>query len=166
MLEKELIFFDSEFTSLNPYNGEILSIGMVKENGEEFYIELECDAKPNDWVKENILPTLTEKKVSREDAKRRIIDFVGDDEPIMVTYVSQYDTIYFYKLFDGPETPFYWLPIDFAAILFSKGYEPEDCVIGGKICRELGINDEKYRPHNALCDARLLREVYLKLCAR
>lgn len=47
MHEKELIFFDTEFTSLDPYKGEILSIGMVKENGEELYIELECDAADN-----------------------------------------------------------------------------------------------------------------------
>lgn len=45
MFIKPLIFFDSEFSSLNPYEGEILSIGMVKENGDEFYLELRCERK-------------------------------------------------------------------------------------------------------------------------
>lgn len=166
MLEKELIFFDSEFTSLNPYEGEILSIGMVKENGDEFYIELECDAEPSDWVKENILQTLTGEKVSRQEAKRRIVDFVGADEPIMVAYVNQYDTIYFYKLFDGPETPFYWMPIDLASILFAEGYDPEDCVGSGSIYKDLGIDIENYQAHHALDDAKLVRETYLRLRAR
>ena len=163
MLDKELIFLDTEFTSLNPYIGEILSIGMVKENGEEFYIELECMAEPSDWVKENILSTLTDAKIPREEAKIRIIDFVGHDEPVMVSYVSQYDTIYFYKLFEGPETPFFWLPIDFASILFVRGYSPEDCIPGGRLYKDLDIDAQSYHQHHALDDARLLRETYAKL---
>ncbi len=40
---ENIIFFDTEFSSLNPYEGEILSIGLVKPNGEELYLELEYD---------------------------------------------------------------------------------------------------------------------------
>lgn len=163
MLTKELIFFDSEFTSLNPYEGEILSIGMVKENGEEFYIELACAAAPSEWVKEHILPTLTAEKLSREEAKRRIADFIGAGQPLMVANVNQYDTIYFYKLYDGPETPFYWLPLDFASIMFARGYDPED---NEQLYKSLGIDTAKYHQHHALDDARLLREAYLKLQQR
>lgn len=163
MLEKEIIFFDTEFTSLDPYEGEILSIGMVKENGEELYLELECDAECNDWVKENILSTLQQEKVSREEAKKLVADFVGDKKPLAVAFVNQYDIIYFYKLFGGPETPFFWMPIDFASILFENGYEPEDYLNRGKVFKELGIDIEKFNQHNALDDAKLVRETYLKL---
>lgn len=164
MLEKELIFLDTEFTGLNPYKGEIISIGMVKENGEELYLELEFDIEYCDgWVKENILPTLSGEKISRQEAKRRIIDFVGNNQPIMVSNVNQYDTIYLYKLFNGPETPFFWIPIDFASILFEKGYESEDYIKRGKIFKEFGIDIEKYNQHNALDDAKLLHETYFKL---
>jgi DNA polymerase III epsilon subunit-like protein len=163
MIEKPLIFFDSEFTSLNPHEGEILSIGMVKANGEEFYIELECAAAPSEWVKEHILPTLTGEKVSREEARRRIAAFVGDGEPVMVAHVNQYDTLYFYKLYDGPETPFFWMPLDFASILYARGYDPDEIGPGSKLYADLGIDDAQYHQHHALDDARLLRETFMKL---
>jgi len=114
MFDKEIIFFDTEFSSLDPYEGEMLSLAMVKENGEELYLELEYDGECSEWVRENILPTLKQKKLNRKEAKKIIREFIGEGEPLMVTFVSQYDTIYFYKLFNGPETPFHWLPIDFA----------------------------------------------------
>ena len=163
MLEKEIIFIDTEFTNLNPYKGEILSIGMVKKSGEELYLELEYDAQCSDWVKKNILPTLKNKKVSRKETIKLIKDFVGEKEPIMMAFVNQYDTIYLYKLFNGPETPFYWMPIDFASILFELGYDPEDYNTRGKIFAELGIKIENFNQHNALDDAKLLRETYLAL---
>jgi len=163
MLEKEIIFFDTEFTDLNPYVGEILSIGLVKKSGERLYLELESNTNCSDWVKENILPTLNDKKYSREEAKIILSNFIGKDHPIMVANVNQYDTLYFYKLFSGPETPFFWIPIDFASILFSKGYEPEDYINRGEIFKKLNINIEKYNQHNALDDALLLRDTYLAL---
>lgn len=162
MLTIPLIFFDSEFSSLNPHEGEILSMGMVKENGNEFYIELESTATPSAWVKEHILPTLTAPKFSREEALPRIAEFIGPDQPLMVTFVSQYDTIYFYKLFNGPETPFFWLPIDFASILFAHGYNLDDM---DQVYRHLHIDTTKYTQHHALDDARLLRDAYVKLRA-
>lgn len=165
MLEKPIIFFDTEFTDLNPYTGEILSIGMIKETGEEFYIELECDAPCSDWVKAHILPTLTDKKVSRDEAKSMMATFIGNDEPIMMANVNQYDVIYLYKLFEGPETPFFWIPIDFASILYERGYEPEDYIHRGKIFEELGIDLAAYNQHNALDDAKLIRDTYMRLKA-
>lgn len=43
MLNKKNIFFDSEFISLDPYKGEIISLGVVKENSQELYLELKID---------------------------------------------------------------------------------------------------------------------------
>src|SRR4030066_1628453 len=36
-----IVFLDTEFSSLDPYKGEILSIGLVKMNGDGLYLELE-----------------------------------------------------------------------------------------------------------------------------
>ena len=151
---ENIIFLDTEFSSLNPYEGEILSIGMVKLNGEELYLELEYDGPVSDWVKEHIVPTLTAKKVSRKEARKRIKEFVGSAHPYAVSFVNQYDTIYLYKLFQGDEHPFFWLPIDFAAILFGVGLDPDSTVIEAPA--------GKYREHHALDDAKFLRENYLK----
>ncbi len=64
-----VIFYDTEFSNLDPYAGEILSIGMVKISGEEIYLELEHTGPVGDWVKEHIIPTLKDPRVTREDAR-------------------------------------------------------------------------------------------------
>ncbi|PIR91137.1 hypothetical protein CO121_01055 [bacterium (Candidatus Gribaldobacteria) CG_4_9_14_3_um_filter_36_15] len=161
---KNIIFLDTEFSSLDPYKGEILSIGLVKLNEEELYIELEYDGKVDEWVKENIIPNLTEPKVSRKETVERIKEFIGDTEPYMVGYVNQFDAIYWHKLFGIENNPCHWIPIDFASMLFASGINPEryNWENEDNFYKEIGIDHNKYRKHHALDDAKLLREVYLK----
>ncbi len=163
---KNIIFLDTEFSTLDPYKGEILSIGLVKMNGDELYLELEHEGPVSPWVKKHIIPTLNEVKVSRKEAVIKIKKFVGKGKPYAVAYVNQFDMIYTYKLFDKNKTPFYWLPIDFASILFAQGLNPYS--IGTKqnenLLKEIGVDEKKFKhTHNALDDARLLREIYLKM---
>lgn len=127
---KNIIFFDSEFSSLDPYQGEILSIGLVKMDGSELYLELEYKGKVDPWVKKNIIPNLKDVKVSRTEAIKRIKEFVGKKKPYAVSYVTQYDTLYLYKLFtckkfNDKKHPFFWMPVDFSTILFAMGIDPE-----------------------------------------
>lgn len=161
-----IIFYDTEFSSLDPYKGEILSVGMVKMNGEEFYCELEFSGEYSDWVKENLLHTLTAPKIGKSEAQKLIREFVGDAKPYMMAYVNQFDAIYTHKLFDGRDSgPFYWLPLDFASVLFGLGYDPEIFKDDDytKLAKELGVAIEEGHTHNALDDAKFLRKIYLKL---
>src|SRR3989338_1487581 len=119
-----IIFLDTEFSSLDPYKGEILSIGLVKLNGDELYLEIGYEGPLDQWVVENVIPDLKRKKINREDALIEIRKFVGSQKPYIVAYVNQYDVIYTYKLFGKEEKPFFWLPIDFASILFGLGIDP------------------------------------------
>lgn len=164
-----ILFYDSEFTSLDPYKGEIVSIGLVKPNGESLYVEIEHDPSTADlWVQENILPTLKGDFISRDEAKKKIEEFIGDSHPYLVSYVNQYDVIYWYKLFgkksgkndQRDEELVQWLPIDFASLLFFCGFNPN------KFSKEqeefLNMDIKKRKQHNALEDALLLREVYYK----
>lgn len=163
---KNIIFFDTEFSSLDPYVGEILSVGMVKYSGEELYFELEHDGECSEWVKENLLHTLKGPKISREDARQKITDFVGDSTPYIVSYVNSFDALYLYKLLGLEESNkiIFWIPIDFASILFGLGIDPEIYQNDEmKYVRDLGIDLDRYTIHNALDDAKILREVYLKL---
>lgn len=164
---QNIIFLDTEFSSLDPYKGEILSIGLVTLSGKELYLEIEYDGPFDPWVKEHILPTLKEPKVSRAKAIEKIKKFVGKDSPYLVAYVNQYDTIYTYKLFRGIKKPFRWLPLDFASILFGLGVDPESYSPEDKnnFFKQIGVDSSKYNLHNALDDALLLREVYLKMSA-
>lgn len=166
-LSDDVIFYDTEFSSLDPYIGEILSVGLVKLGGEELYIELEYDGQYSQWVRNNIVDSLTGPKVARSDAAKLISDFVGDQRPYMVANVNCYDAIYTYKLFGIDEQPFHWMPLDFASMLFSCGINPDDYNTRSKTFFEgLGVDPDKYTQHNALDDARLLRETYLALVKR
>lgn len=160
-----LIFFDTEFSSLNPYEGEILSIGMVKMTGEELYLEidrpgLEC----SDWVKENVLPLLNSKKVTIETAKKKINEFVGNQSPYAICYVNQFDAPYLYKMIPQNELLLHWIVLDFASVLFALGIDPAIMSKENKFLFEkLGVKYEKYKHHNALDDALKLKELYTKL---
>jgi len=163
-----IIFFDTEFSSLDPYQGEILSIGLVKLNGEELYLELANRGKVSDWVKKNILPTLKGPKVSRKEAVKRVKKFVGNKKPYIVGYINQDDVIYWQKLYRSAgfqRNPFQLVAVDFATILFMLGIDPENYYFGDKnnFFKKIGVDHRKYKKHHALDDAKLLREVYLKL---
>jgi len=171
----DIVFIDTEFTDLDPYKGEILSIGIVKLGGEELYIELEQPAMSSEWVKSNILPMLTQTKVSVEDAVQQIREFLITDNtkplPYAVAFVDNYDVIYLTKLFGVGGLPFNWMTVDFASVLFSQGVDPasvlKDNKSGGKkekgFYRSLGIDLGSYHNHHALDDAKLLREAWLKI---
>jgi DNA polymerase III epsilon subunit-like protein len=168
-----LIFFDTEFSGLNPYTGEVLSIGMVKMSGEELYLEIEHEGEVSEWVKTKLLPNLIEPKVSRTEAREKILAFAGDTKPHLIAYVMEYDTPFLYKLLGvndqkgngNRDLPYHWVVLDFASMLFALGKNPIDFPSQDKaaLAKELGIDIKKYRPHHALDDARILRETYLKL---
>jgi len=163
-----LIFFDTEFSSLNPYQGEILSIGMVKMNGEQLYLEidrpgLEC----SEWVKKNVLPLLNSEKISIETAKKKINKFIGNKKPFGIAYVNQFDAAYLYKIISQTDLLLHWIILDFASILFTLGIDPAITSRGNDVLYEkLGIDHKQYRRHNALDDALKLKELYIKLLER
>ena len=169
LFSKNIIFFDTEFTNLDHKVGELLSIGLIKYTGEKLYIELEYENKNvHPWVKKRVLPYLTKRKITREKAQEKINKFIGintkgKDKPCLMAYVNQFDAIYWYDLFGTPKKhPAFWIPIDFASILFAHGFAPDS--FGKKaFLNKIGIDKTKYIEHNALEDAKMLRDVYLKL---
>jgi len=165
---KNIIFVDTEFSTGKPNKGELLSIGMVKLNGEELYVELKYEGKLDPWVIDNVVPFLTEKKISKANAIRKIKKFVGKDRPYAVLYIYLSDITYLHNLFDSKSIdglPFNWIPIDFATILFSLGFDPNSYHPrhNENLLKKIGIDVGKYNIHNALDDAKLLREVYMKM---
>jgi DNA polymerase III epsilon subunit-like protein len=159
----KIVFFDAEFTDLDPKKGELLSVGLVKPNGDELYIELDYDGECHPWVIENVLPHLDGVTIKKNEARRMISEFLGDRKPFLISYVNQLDAVYWYDFFgSAKEHPAFWIPIDFASILFAYGYSPNS--LGNKkLHQELGIDfDYESRGHHALDDARFLKEVYMK----
>ncbi len=165
---KNIIFIDTEFSDLDPYKGEILSIGIVKLNGEELYVELESQGiECTDWVKRNVLKMLDGPKFSRVQAMQQVQEFLGDSQPFAVAFVDNYDVIYLTKLFGYGKLPFKWMTVDFASVLFAMGVNPvkfqQDSDSAKEFYKTLGIDTKKYRHHHALDDAKILRDVWVKL---
>jgi len=110
------------------------------------------------------LPFLTGEKIKKEDARIKLWEFIGKrkTKPYLMSYVNQFDAIYWYQLFEDPkEHPAFWIPLDFASILFACGRDPED-MRKDSFFAELDIDKSQYIQHNALEDARMLKEVYNK----
>ncbi len=159
--QREIIFFDTEFTHLNIMKGELLSIGMVKESGEELYLEFEYSGdNVHPWVEKKVLPYLNGEHVSVEEGRGQLKKFIGDEKPYIMSYVNQFDAMYWYRLFGDPKDhPAFWIPLDFASILFAQGYDPES-MREESFFEKLNIDKSQYNQHNALDDAKLLSKVY------
>ena len=156
----EIIFMDGEFTDLSPERTELMSIGLVKEDGEELYLEIDYETEPSDWVKKYVIPHMNGKKVSKQVAKEKIKNFIGDNKPLMMAYVNMFDWMGICDLFgiSVNTLPFFWKPLDFATILYMKGFDITKPIEA--MAEEAGIDTSKYNKHNALDDAKLLKEFY------
>lgn len=171
LFSDNIIFWDAEFSGFDFCNGQVLSIGMVKLNGEELYLELEQKVDVCDWVKENVVPFLKQEKISTNEAIKKITEFVGDNKPYLISNVIVLDAPFLNKLFGineeqgNKQFPFHWILLDFASMLFALGVDPEKFTSKYKdeFVKNLGIDIKQYKQHHALDDAKLLREVCLKL---
>lgn len=169
-LAEDIVFIDTEFTSLDPAIGELLSVGIVKQDGSTLYLELETTAPIDPWVERHVMPQLKQQKISASDAKQQIRAFIGRKMPYAMAYVDNYDNLYLVKLFGVGKLPFKWMTLDFSTVLFMHGVDPAKLLANGsdvKVFYEsLGIDFKIYRQHHALDDALLLRDVWQKLIAK
>jgi len=168
-------FFDTEFIE-DGKTIELISIGMVSEDGREFYAEV-SDAPletANDWVKENVIPQLWHKQKKKErfnlwsrdggegglikksDIAHAIMSFINEDkDPQFYAYYSSYDWVVFCQLFgrmiDLPkEFPMYCM--DLKQMMTERDLTKENFNI-----TEL-LPDENY--HSALGDARWNKKLF------
>jgi hypothetical protein len=109
-------FLDTEFIEY-PNTIDLISIGIVAEDGREFYaISNEFDArKASVWVKENVISNLPPLNLSEYSSpnersqsllwkpcnliKDRILEFIGSDTPEFWGYYADYDWVVFCWLF-------------------------------------------------------------------
>jgi len=149
------IYFDTEFTGLHQ-NTTLISIGIVTEDGREYYAELnnydksQCD----DWIKENVIKNLTGKNVmNTKKLREEIIRFLEPYENVEVwSDCLAYDWVLFNEIFGHAfniPKKVYYIPFDLCTLMKIKGVDPD-------INREdfAGINGKK---HNALHDAKVIK---------
>lgn len=143
------IWFDTEFIE-DGRTIDLISIGMVREDGETFYAETaECDlSRVSDWVKENVLLHLTGIKRPRRLIAQQIVEFAGE-QPEFWTYYGSYDWVVLCQLYGTMmKLPKGWpmFPMDIQQARVERGI------------KELPQQDGNQ--HNALADALWTRDAY------
>jgi hypothetical protein len=166
-----LNFFDTEFIE-DGKTIDLISIGIVAEDGREFYAEsLDCDlSKASPWVKENVIPHLASQQrdkstmnawsrdggigglMSRKEIRAEIIRFCNIEtygKPEIWAYYADYDWVAFAQLFG-------------TMMDLPSGY-PMYCRDIKQWCDRLGnprLPEQGQGEHNALADARWNKKAY------
>lgn len=143
------IWFDTEFIE-DGKTIDLLSIGLVREDGATYYAEL-ADAdksKASDWVAENVLPHLTGITKARHIVAEQVREFVGPN-PEFWAYYCSYDWVALCQLYGTMmELPDGW---------------PMFCRDVQQLRSEMGVDDlpkQFTAEHNALSDALWTRQAH------
>ena len=145
-------FLDTEY---NGWGGALLSLALVPEDGEELYLTLDWSGALEPWVEKHVVPyldtvaeSLVSPRLSRDDAARMLAHYLaGDPEPMIVA--------------DWPE--------DIAQlcnlIVVGAGVMAEVPPLRFEFMPLSGFSTAANSkvPHNALHDARALRDHVLSL---
>lgn len=142
-------FFDTEFME-DGRTIDLISIGIVSEDGREFYAEAaECNLEAaSDWVRANVIPHLKGPKKPRSMIAEEILMFVGE-KPEFWAYYADYDWVTLCQLYGR-------------MIEIPRGW-PMYCRDIKQLCDSLGnpkLKKMESGEHNALADARWNREKY------
>ena len=147
-------FIDTEFIE-DGKTIDLISIGIVSEDGREFYAESWAVdwSKASGWVLDNVRPHLTGCNVmDRSELKKGILDFIGTDQPEFWGYFCDYDWVVFCQIFGKMID----LPKNF----------PMYCRDIKQLCDDLGnpkLPEQGKSEHHALADAKWNKESYLFL---
>jgi len=156
------IFFDTEFTGLHQ-GTTLISLGMITEDGRELYCELNDydKAQIDDWLKGNVIENLyNTNPINTEQLRKTIEGFIEPYETVEIwSDCLSYDWVLFNQIwghaFNIPKN-IYYIPFDICTLFKLKGIDPD-------ISRE-GFSGmrEGSQKHNALWDAKVIRECYNK----
>jgi hypothetical protein len=148
-------WFDTEFYE-NGRTIDLISIGVVAEDGREYYIETGTApylASQSDWLKANVLPHLTGHELPREAIARDLIEFMGE-KPEIWAYYADYDWVALCQLHG-------------TMMDLPKGW-PMYCRDLKQWCDTLGnpkLPEPDGAEHHALEDARWARRAWYALAA-
>ena len=145
-------FLDTEY---NGWAGALLSLALVPDEGEELYLTLDWEGPLDQWVERNVIPyldtvpdTLVSPRMSRADAARTLAHYLaGDPEPVIVADWPEDIALFNALLVTAPG-----LMVEVPSLTFR--FLP----LGG-----FSTAENSAGPHNALHDARALRDHILGL---
>lgn len=151
-------WFDTEFYE-NGRTIELISIGVVAEDGREYYAETEVAgllAKQTDWLRKNVLPSLTGQEKSRFKIPLDLIEFMGS-KPEIWAYYAAYDWVVLCQLFGT------MMDLPKGRYLSGLGGWPMYCRDVKQLCDSKGnpkLPEQSGIAHNALSDARWTKQAW------
>lgn len=156
------VFFDTEFTGLHK-NTTLISIGMVAEDGRELYRELNdynlLDV--DEWLENNVIANLDgSNSVNTKQLAKDIEQFIEPYDKVEIwSDCLAYDWVLFCNIwghaFNIPKK-IYYIPFDICTLFKIKGVDPD-------VNRESFSGMTGGPKHNALWDAKVIKECYAKL---
>lgn len=166
MNNRRVIYFDGEFCQLTTKGVKFLSMGFVADNGNKLYLEINQTKEDIDpWVMENVVPFLEGNGITEDEAKEKILNFIkdnyGEEKPVLVADVNQFDWNGLCEMFGVWNIPFFYIPMDLVGKLLSSKYDIDDN--REEIARDLGIDTSCFKKHHALSDAIVLKEIWERL---
>jgi len=132
------IFIDCEF---NDYKGELVSMALVSDDGDEFYEALHCD-NPSTWVAKHVIPILNKEQI-----------FFDDFQELLEEWLMKFDSVHLVA--DWPEDIQHFCN----ALITGPGDRLKTPPLTMEVVR---INCPSDMPHNALWDARGIRNHFIK----
>ena len=145
-------FLDTEF---NGFGGALLSIALVPDQGEEFYARIECSEPLVPWVERHVAPyldtvpsALRQPPMGREEAASEVARFLQADSDALIVADWPEDIAQFCMLLlTGPGTM-----VSVPSLRFQLSPLHGFSTAGNSAV-----------PHNALHDARALRDHFTHL---
>jgi len=137
------LFLDTEF---NGFGGKLISMALVPENDSKrtFYKEIEMTDQLDPWVRENVVPHLVLIPCSRYEFQQALSQYLWEVGDCTIIADWPDDIRYFCEsLITGPG--------ECLSLLHNMKFE-----------LDFGIEYESLVPHNALHDAKAIKEFYMK----
>lgn len=132
------IFVDCEF---NGFGGDLMSMALVPEDGDQWYSVLPLPEKIDPWVAENVVPVLHAMPISKEAFRASAIAFLKQFENPTICADWYTDLVHFFSLFAGED-------------------HTQSVAYACKAELVLIDNYASEIPHNALFDARAIRDAW------
>ena len=158
-------FLDTEY---NGWRGALISLALVPEdNGEEFYITLDCPGSVQPWVQENVIPyldmvpaSMAAPRRSAEDAARELSQWLIREHEAH-DFTRQTGLVELDIVADWPED----ISQICSLLTIGPGLTLEIPSITFQLLRIPGFSTAANSkvPHNALHDARALRDHILAM---
>ena len=134
------IWIDTEY---NDFKGDLISIALVAETGEEWYRVTYCE-KPSEWVAKHVIPILGRPPISLDEMRVSLHN-----------YLSGFQSIHL--IADWPEDIAHFCNL----LISSPGYRIDTPPLTLEIRRDLDAISEV--PHNALSDALAIKAKHIEL---